>query len=1202
VLQTETEKSSAKHLSTIMGLEEQLAHAQDSLTKIADRLKETEVELSSVHGDLRSLQNSSARDSSSLAAQLKDAQSRLEELRESSSRAEEEHSAAREAFRQELHKAESEGKHLRDVLRKERDLLEKLMRDQSGKDSEHTEQRQRIEDQASRRELALQTRLQSTEKELDALRRSSVPETQLRKLQVQFDSEREQFERRLETALQDACRAQQQKTVGLRELEQQRLALSSEVDIAGSKIRSLEVKLQEAEEACASERKARLLVADQLRVYKGEGSLQRAGDDRRLTKVAQAAMESVGNAVHIFETIEKGLMNPVANSLDGQQRSALGIAVVDSIVEETIPGSPAAVCGLISAGDEIVAVNGKAVQGSGVAAALRGDDMIGGVVSVTVRKRSSELLEVHLPRADIAVVSGRRQLCDDLAEFSVQAVQAAQAHQPEVLSNRLENILASMKALEQLDVTVQYKLSMQVAELTKGFHEAIKSAFRGIEQVDHVHQQAHALQEQTEEDLRAKLAQRDATMDNANGPTMGAQASEVSGLHAENQSLGRDFRQVQNELKARNMQLADCKRDTDRLREALLMAEEKAAMFEEGQKAMRGTLSAMEEELADAVAEFVEFSFAIAVGINLLWDENMRDAASRRTFDSQLTEDVAWALRIPKNAVSSICYHREDDQVVVVLKLCNVIPPGGTMQNGLRTSRALADEFEQQILDMNSQLRRRPLGAYTKDCTLLGPVSEMTVKAINMSRLDEERDADWRQDEVLRLREQLKRAEDRAKQASELNSKEEEARRLENLDLDLSHKKSQATQEEAQHQAMVAQQNLLRQHQVELTELKRKHKLDLEDWERAMKTKDYEISVLKEQMVSDEIRNSAFKSEKDKGFEFARSVQDAYHKLQMASAQMRDLMKPEINACINTLNNVESEMAFFNAHQVRVLQIATSMSGTSLEDTPLCKDQADAAKSKELVQHDIDALRKQLEALAELTAANGELASQFKLPRLASTAHMTPSRAGERCASGGETPVPVSPVFQSASRRLALGDNEAFAVSGAVVALQNVPTAELEGNHVSMAVSLLPASADPNAFEHILPGSSDLSPRRSFIPFMGNTPRRGKTGKQLTFITPQHRTASMQIQGSSWSWLPEQFCLGEQHRLQAADFSSGGEQEGSQGPRRDAMSLDGGMATLLVTLMAGGDGEVPRAYARCVVTVMSGDDVDKVGQSACFRC
>lgn len=1198
MLQAELEKANTKQLSNVSGLEEQLAHAQDSLKKMADRLKETETELSSVHGDLRLLRDNTTRESGSLTSQLKETQTKLESLTESSTAAEEEHRTARDAYRQELHKAESECRHLRDALRKERDLLEKLMRDQAGKESEHAEQRQRFEDQSSRREMALSARLQSTEKELDALRLSSVPESKIRSLQDQFDREREQLQTRLDMALEDAARAQQQKTVGLREMEQHRLTLSTEADLAGSKVRSLEAKLREAEEMYASERKARLLAADQLRAFKGEFPFQQKIDDVRLTKIAQAAMESVGDAVRVFELIEKGLMDPSRDNLDRQQRTALGIVVVENIVEETIPGSPADVCGLISAGDEIVAVDGKAVEGSSVAAALRGDDLIGGVVSVMIRKQSNEVLEVHLPRADIIVVSTRRQLCEDLAEFSAQAVQAAQTHQLEVLGDRLHQILASMKALEQLDVNVQYRLSMQVAELTKGFHNAIKSAFQGIQQVDHAHQQAHSLQDHTEEDLRAKLAQRNA--EDQTGEE--AALSSTAELHAEIQAIGRDFRQVQNELRARNMQVAEAKRDAERLREALILAEEKAVMFEEGQKSMRGTVMAMEEELADAVAQVVEFPFAIAVGLNLLWDTKMLDDTARSALDSQLREDVALALQIPKNAVSAICYHRDDGQVIVVLKLCNVMPSGSTMHSGLRTSKSLAAEFAQQIADLDSLLRSTPIGSLMKECVLHGPVSEMTAKAINMARLDAERDAGWRYDEVLRLQDQIRRAEDRAKQATETHLKETEALRLEKLDL--VQKSSQETKEGAERSAHLAQQHLERQYQVHMTELKRKQKAEIEDWERAVKTKEYEISVLKEQLAADEIRNSSSQSDKEKGYEIARSAQDAYHKLQVASAQMRDLIEPEIKACINTLENVESEMAFFHAHQMRVLQIAMSMSGASLEDTMLSKDQADAAYSKEMVERDIEALRSQLTGLADLTAVDGELARKFQLPRLVS-ARMTPSRAffsgerdgAERSEGGGQD----SPALPSASRRLVLEEHSpphereelALAVQGCVVAVQNLPVAtELEGKHISVAISLLPSNVDPHTVEHVLPGSSDIS-NPSLIPFSAifgsrTKGRRGKTGKEITLINPQHHTKEIPATASP-NWQPEEtFCLSEHHSLQAADASEGIRPS-------PATKLGGDMATLLVTLMAGGgDGDVPCFYARCIVNMMTGDNVDKV--------
>ena len=96
------------------------------------------------------------------------------------------------------------------------------------------------------------------------------------------------------------------------------------------------------------------------------------------------------------------------------------------------------------------------------------------------------------------------------------------------------------------------------------------------------------------------------------------------------------------------MLLAEAKQDIDRLREALIAAEEKAIVFEEGQKAMRGTIVNLEEQLADAFAEIIEFPYAFDVRINLDWDATMRDAETRSEFDAHLHEHV-------KRLFSSAC-------------------------------------------------------------------------------------------------------------------------------------------------------------------------------------------------------------------------------------------------------------------------------------------------------------------------------------------------------------------------------------------------------------------------------------------------------------------------------------------------------------------------------------------------------------------
>jgi len=70
----------------------------------------------------------------------------------------------------------------------------------------------------------------------------------------------------------------------------------------------------------------------------------------------------------------------------------------------------------------------------------------------------------------------------------------------------------------------------------------------------------------------------------------------------------------------------------------------------------------------------------------------------------------------------------------------------------------------------------------------------------------------------------------------------------------------------------LAQQGAVRQHQVEITELRRKHEVEVDDWHRAIKTKEYQIAVLKEQITANQIRDSGVKSDKEKGYEIARSV------------------------------------------------------------------------------------------------------------------------------------------------------------------------------------------------------------------------------------------------------------------------------------------------------------------------------------------
>ena len=153
------------------------------------------------------------------------------------------------------------------------------------------------------------------------------------------------------------------------------------------------------------------------------------------------------------------------------------------------------------------------------------------------------------------------------------------------------------------------------------------------------------------------------------------------------------------------------------------------------------------------------------------------------TLTLDLHLQIASALRIPKNALSTVCFHRdEQEHVVAVMKVCSVMPSGGDMDSSLRPAQALAAEFAHRISDSGDGLHHGSIGGLLKTCTLCdilsksvvcagfsvgwillklvhtcrhGPLSESTAKALRSAYSDAEKDDGWREDEMRRLREQV---------------------------------------------------------------------------------------------------------------------------------------------------------------------------------------------------------------------------------------------------------------------------------------------------------------------------------------------------------------------------------------------------------------------------------------------------------------
>ena len=159
-----------------------------------------------------------------------------------------------------------------------------------------------------------------------------------------------------------------------------------------------------------------------------------------------------------------------------------------------------------------------------------------------------------------------------------------------------------------------------------------------------------------------------------------------------------------------------------------------------------------------------------------------------------------------------------------------------------------------------------------------------------------------------------------------------------------------------------------------------------------------------------------------------------------------------------------------------------------------------------------------------------------------------------------------------------------YIVKGCVVEVQNLPMESLPGTHVLAALSLLPLSADADSLEHVVCGN---------IRSGGLTGKRGKTGKLLTLIAPQHHTNAIAVQTST-KWSPEHnqmFSLRNFHTLETADSAG----NGTVGRGSPGNIKHGKGARILLTLMVGygGDNTSSYAYARCVIPLASGENLDQ---------
>jgi hypothetical protein len=184
-------------------------------------------------------------------------------------------------------------------------------------------------------------------------------------------------------------------------------------------------------------------------------------------------------------------------------------------IQLVIPGSSAHICGLLERGDEIIAVDGRKVGEKDIVAAVRGTDIVGSKVVLTVKKdRSGKMFDVALVRGAWGAVERKERLfilldelkskikhgesqSDVLAKLDT-VVHTAMEHEKFLsvsemkIHDRLHSLQGNMRRLLQ-DSTVltqhlldrySQMVSMvqnQVPELTIALHERVEAYIKDLQ-------------------------------------------------------------------------------------------------------------------------------------------------------------------------------------------------------------------------------------------------------------------------------------------------------------------------------------------------------------------------------------------------------------------------------------------------------------------------------------------------------------------------------------------------------------------------------------------------------------------------------------------------------------------------------------------------------------------------------------------------
>lgn len=464
----------------------------------------------------------------------------------------------------------------------------------------------------------------------------------------------------LNKARDEARRSDEHYASVIARLELRVAEAEGETSQRAARARVLEQQNRELDAQAKSDRKHLQQAQAQIRSLMGdpEEAVAIKGKGLRPTRMAETALSAMDG---ILEACAASIIKIVPGGVEGQpgsQKSALGLVVTEGRVDSTVPGSPAQMCGVIFKGDDVVMVDGYKVSAATIGAALRGDDMIGSVAMLTMRRAATgEVYEVSLPRVAVETVQQRNDIDEEMSRLRSEAAEAAVSGNKHVLLDRFSQLSNAADSVERIGFGTISMLCGQVVALRKALDDAMTKSRAVILDVDATHQHVLIMQSLTEAELREQIsygarvrdpeevslaASHNATMTGAKQ----ADLMDLSLVHKQVQELEGDLKSLQDELSASQMMKRELQQECESLRVKLEAAEERIDAFGGGQKSMRDLIGTLQGQVADARAELNDYSFCVGVKLDVNYDSHVRDTVSRGAFDAQLKEDICLALRV----------------------------------------------------------------------------------------------------------------------------------------------------------------------------------------------------------------------------------------------------------------------------------------------------------------------------------------------------------------------------------------------------------------------------------------------------------------------------------------------------------------------------------------------------------------------------